>query len=83
MLKKFQHSSRQNSRNLSITVFRGLNFIKHCNAQKIPKFPTQNSRNTVMLQKIPKIPNFGIYGRAGADSLKIWNFLSITVFREF
>ena len=43
---------------LSITVFRGLIFTKHCNAQKIPKFPTPKLTKHCNAQKIPKIPNF-------------------------
>ena len=50
--------------------------------KKFQNFQPPNSRNTVMLKKFQKFQNSGIYGRAGADSLKIWNFLSITVFRE-
>ena len=67
---------------LSIAVLRGLNLTKHCNAQKIPKFSTPQLTKHCNAQKIPKFQYSGIYGRAGADSLKIWNFLSITVFRE-
>ena len=48
--------------------------------KKFQNFQPPNSRNTVMLKKFQNSKN--IYGRAGADSLKIWNFLSITVFRE-
>ena len=49
--------------------------------KKFQNFQPPNSRNTVMLKKFQKFQNSGIYGRAGADSLKIWNLLSITVFR--
>ena len=64
-------------------MFRGLNLTKHCNAQKIPKFPTlkltkhcnaeKNSKNSKILASM---------ARPEANSLKVWNFLSITVFRE-
>ena len=82
MLKKTTfHSFKaiQSSRNLSIALFRGLNLTKHCNAQKIPKFPTLKLTKHCNAQKIQKFQNSGIYGQ---DSLKVWNFLSITVFRE-
>ena len=41
---------------LSIAVFRGLNFTKHCNAQKIPKFSGTWSWPGHRCQ------NFGIFG---------------------
>ena len=37
-------------------MFRGLNFTKHCNAQKIPKFPTPKLTKHCNAQKILKIP---------------------------
>ena len=42
-----------------------------------------NSRNTVMLKTFQKFQNSGIHGRAGGRFHKIFEFLSITVFREF
>ena len=63
-------------------MFRGLTSQNTVMLKKFQNFQPQNSRNTVMLKKFQKFQNSGIYGRAGADSLKIWNFLSITVFRE-
>ena len=39
-------------------MFRGLNFTKHCNAQKIPKFPTPKLTKHCNAQKILKIQNF-------------------------
>ena len=36
-----------------------------------------------MLKKFQKFQNFGIYGQAEGRFLKLWNFLSITVLREF
>ena len=67
----------------SITVFRGLNFTKHCNAQKIPKFPTPKLTKHCNAQKIPKIPKFWHLWPGRSRFLKNLNFLSITVFREF
>ena len=40
---------------------------------------TQNSRNAVMLNNSKILASTA---RPGADSLKFWNFLSITAFRE-
>ena len=68
-------------------MFRGLNFTKHCNAQKIPKFPTPKITKHCNAQKILKIPNF--FGNLVLawtympEFWNFWNFLSITVFREF
>ena len=44
-------------------MFRGLNFTKHCNAQKIPKFPTPKLTKHCNAQKIPKTPKF--FGESG------------------
>ena len=76
--------ARPLSQDLRFRGSRGMGRTKHCNAQKIPKFPTlkltqhcnalKNSKNSKILASIT---------RPGANSLKFWNFLSITVFREF
>ena len=65
----------------SITVFCEVQATKHCNAQKIPKFPNLKLTKHCNAQKIQKI--LASMARPGADSLRFWNFLSITVFREF
>ena len=36
----------------------GMGRTKHCNAQKIPKFPTLKLTKHCNAQKIPKIPKF-------------------------
>ena len=41
-------------------MFRGLNFTKHCNAQKIPKFPTPKLTKHCNAQKILKIRESGL-----------------------
>ena len=56
---------------------------KHCNAQKIPKFPNLKLTKHCNATKFQKIKNLASMARPGADSLRFWNFLSITVFREF
>ena len=43
---------------------------------------TQNSRNAVMLNNSKNSKILASTARPGADSLKFWNFLSITAFRE-
>ena len=61
----------------------GMGRTKHCNAQKNPKFPTLKLTKHCNAQKIPKIPKIlASMARPEANSLKVWNFLSITVFRE-
>ena len=72
---------------LSIAVFCEVKATKHCNAQKIPKFPTPKLTKHCNAQKIPKIPKFW-HLCPGQDQIpqkfwNFWNFLSITVFREF
>ena len=66
---------------VSITVFCEVQTTKHCNAQKIPKFPNLKLTKHCNAQKIQKI--LASMARPGADSLRFWNFLSITVFHEF
>ena len=61
----------------------GMGRTKHCNAQKKPKFPTLKLTKHCNAQKIQKFQNSGIYGQAGGKFFKkVWNFLSIAVFRE-
>ena len=69
---------------VSITVFCEVQATKHCNAQKIPKFPNLKLTKHCNAQKIQKISKIlASMARPGADSLRFWNFLSIAVFREF
>ena len=60
---------------LSIAVFCEVKATKHCNAQKIPKFPTPKLTKHYNAQKIPKIPKFW-HLCPGQDQIpkKLWNF---------
>ena len=64
---------------LSISVFRGFDFTKYFNIQKIPKLPTSKFTKHSNAPRIPKI-----FGNLLIDAriLEFFDFLNIIKFRE-